>query len=62
MRGDPEDDLSSGLLPALQAFLDFQSFGTLPIGGGLFDQDPQMMADFRLIKDVIAENRPRGGG
>lgn len=48
-------------MPSFQAYLDWRSFGTLPIGGGLFDQDPQMMADFRLIESVISENQPKGG-
>jgi len=44
-------------MPSLQSYLDYRSFNTLPVGGGLFDQDPQMMADFRLIESVIAETK-----
>lgn len=45
------------VMPSLQAYLDWETFGVLPTGGGTYDQDPDVMEDFRHLHGVFAEWR-----
>lgn len=61
VRGDPEGDLDEGLLPSLRAWLDFKQYGLMPYAGGIRDQDPAMMRDFRIIDAEVAQQRKNKG-
>jgi hypothetical protein len=41
---------------SLSLYLDFKRFGVLPHSGGLYDQDPDVMRDFRLIDSKVAQH------
>jgi hypothetical protein len=63
LRGDPEKDLDEGIPASLRSYTDYRAFGILPFAGGLFDQDPLMLRDFREIATEVAQfhERNRGG-
>ena len=59
VRGDPEDDLADGVMPALSLHLDCVTFRSLPSEGGVLDQEYELMQDIRLVASVIEKESAR---
>lgn len=43
--------------PSLQEYMDWRMFGLLPYAGGLRDQDPDTLDDWRVIHAIEAEKQ-----
>jgi hypothetical protein len=43
----------------VQAYLDFRRFGALPRPGGTFDQPGELLADMRIVADIVDAEEAR---
>lgn len=59
LQGDPEGDLRVTMHPSLAVYMDWKRFDRLPYAGGVYDQDPAVLRDLRLVEHWVAQHEAR---